>query len=199
MNRGKNLLPGLLAVALAAVLTAPAGATSLRRAGLEELVAANATVVVGEVLDVNSRWNDDGSFILTDVRVAVSDVLKGNPKERELTFTVLGGTVGELTTLIVGGAELVPGNTYVLFLNPQDLPGAKAVRTVRDHSQGVFDLVIAGDGLRAVSQASRQPLMPDAKGLTEPPGGAKGLLIANLMQSIRELAARPQSSRREVQ
>ena len=35
---------------------------------------------------------------------------------------------------------------------------AKAVPTVREHAQGVFDIVKARDGLRAVSQALRHPL-----------------------------------------
>lgn len=197
MSIRKRLLPGVLALALAGVV-ASADATTLRRAGLEELVAGNGTIVVGEVVEINSRWNDEGTFILTDVRFAVSDVLKGNPKEREITLTAMGGTVGGLTTLILAGPELVPGNSYVLFLDRQDLPGAKDARAVRELSQGVFDLVIAGDGLRAVSQASRHVLVPDAKGLVEAPGGKQGIPLTTMMQSIRELAARPQGNRREA-
>lgn len=116
-----------MAVAVAAGAVAPAGATTLIRAGLEDLAATNDTVVVGEVLATQSYWNDEGTFILTDVRVAPAEVLKGRAaRQRELTVTLMGGTVGDRTTVIVGGAELAPGRSYVLFLGEEDLPGAPA-------------------------------------------------------------------------
>ena len=198
MQKASRLLCGFLAVALAAVLTVPASASTFIRQSLDDLVASNEAVVVGEVVDTRSYWNSDGSFILTDVRIVPSEILKGKLEKRELTVTVMGGTVGDLTTLIVGGAELIQGNSYVLFLNHSDLPGTKAVRTVRDHSQGVFDIRLAKDGLRAISQANRHPLLPDAKGIPAAPGGQDGIPLDNLIHSIRELADRPQGSRREV-
>lgn len=191
-------LAGALAIAIAAGTAASAGATTLRRASLEDLVASNRTVIVGEVREAYSYWNEDRTFILTDVRIAAKDVLKGNPRTRELTVTVLGGTVEGLTTLIVGGADLVPGKSYVLFVDEDNLPGVKAVPTVRDHSQGVFEIVRARDGVRAISQAKGHPLTPDALGFVDPPGGEGGLLLDTMIQSIRKMADRP-SRDREVQ
>lgn len=198
MRAGMRLARGVMALAIAAGVVAPASATTLVRASLDELVAGNATVVVGEVLDARSYWNEERNFILTDVRVAVSDVLKGNPRGNEITVTIMGGRVGDLTTLIIGGAELVPGNSYVLFLNQEDLPGIENVTTVRDHCQGVFDLTIARDGLRAVSQANRHPLVPDKLGYVDAPGGVEGFPLRAMMQSIREIVERPQGASREV-
>lgn len=181
---------GVLAIALIAGGAAPSDATSLARAGLDNLVAGNGTIVVGEVRDAHSYWNADRTFILTDVRVAVGEILKGNPRQREITVTLLGGTVGDLTTLIVGGAELARGKSYLLFLNEEDLPGLKAAQTVRDHCQGVFEIVRARDGMRAVSQANGQPLHPDALGFVDVPGGLTGLPLGAMRQSIREIAGR---------
>jgi hypothetical protein len=188
MRTFRPLLVGLLGFALAAGTMAPAGATSLIRQDLSDLVTANRAVVVGEVLDVSSYWNADGTFILTDVRVGVSEVLKGSVEKSILTLTLMGGTVGDLTTLIVGGPELTPGGSYLLFVNDEDLPGAPSVATVRDHVQGVFDVVAKNGELRAVSQAARFSLLPDHRGLAEPPGGTKGLALDSLSQSIRQLA-----------
>lgn len=198
MLETKKWLRGLAALAMVAGVAAPAAATTLIRQSLEDLVAGNSTIVVGEVVDVNSYWNAEATFILTDVRVAARDVLKGRLESKEFTITLMGGTVGDLTTLIVGGAELVPGSSYVLFLNRENLPGAQRVRTVRDHIQGAFDIVLGKDGLRAISQANRHPLVPDKRGIAEPPGGAEGLPLGTMMQSIREIASRPQGARREV-
>ena len=183
-----SLLHGFLAVTLAICIAAQASATTLRRAGLDELTKSNSTIVVGEILDAHSYWNAGGTFILTDVRVTVHEVLKGQVKGGELTLTIMGGTVGELTTLIVGGAELQPENSYVLFLDERNLPGVEEkTLTVSDHCQGAFDLVSSGEGLRAVSQANRHPLVPDLQGSSEPPGGAKGLALDSMVRSIRNL------------
>jgi hypothetical protein len=174
-----------LALIALAVLAIPAGATTLIRHGLESLTADNELIVHGRVLDIHSYWNDDHSFILTDVTMRPSQVLKGVAgRPADITFTVMGGTVGEITTVIVGGPDLVPGGDYVLFLNREDLPGATQRLTVRDLSQGSY-LVENG---RAFSQALGHPLLPDAAGLTEPPGGEEGLALVEMMRQVRQLA-----------
>jgi hypothetical protein len=198
MQATRSLFRGALALVLAMGAVTPVGATTLIRQSLEGLVAGNTTIVVGEILDTHSYWNDEGTFILTDVRVKATDVLKGNAKDSNFTVTLPGGTVGDLTTLIVGGAELLPGKSYVLFLSDDDLPGAQGVRTIPGHSQGVFEVVRARDGLRAISQANRHPLYPDALGFVDPPGGAKGLLLGEMIHSIRDIAGR-EGARQEVQ
>ena len=191
----ERICRGLVALAIAAAAVAPAGATTLVRQGLDELVANNANVVVGEVLAVRSYWNEDGSFILSDVTFGVTETLKGKKHRPEITITVMGGTVGELSSLIVGGPELVEGRAYVLFLNHEDLPGAKAALTVRDLCQGTFDLAVNGKGdLRAISQADRQPLLADRLGRTDAPGGAFGISFDAMTQAIREIASRPEEA-----
>jgi hypothetical protein len=164
----------MAAMAATTGIATPAGATTLVRAGLDQLASENATIVVGDVVEADSYWNAEGSFILTDVRFAVSEVVKGRPQSREIMVTLMGGQAGGLTALIVGGAQLIPGRSYVLFLNEEDLPGAKSALTVRDLCQGAFDLVLAKDGVRAVSQANSHPLIPDAKGIRRRSGWSHG-------------------------
>lgn len=188
MNRLRTLVRAAAVAAAVVMLAAPVAATTMIRAGLDDLVAGNETIVVGQVVGLRSYWNADHTFILTDVRVQPTTVLKGEPTRRELTVTVMGGTVGELSTVIVAGPDLALGSEYLLFLNREDLPGAAGARTVRDLSQGVFDVVPTPGGKRAVSQAIYHPLLPDATGLTEPPGGAAGVGLDELMQNVRGLA-----------
>lgn len=195
MTRARKLLCGLtLAIALG--LGAPAGASTFVRVGLDYLVAENGLVVVGEVLSTRSYWNDPGTLILTDVQISVSEVLKGRWADHEITVTIPGGTVGDDTIAVLGGAELMQGNSYVLFLQKGNLPGASGVRTVRDHSQGVYEIRLGKDGLRAISQAVRMELVPDAFGNAAAPGGAPGMPLQALRQSVRDLVER--SGRKEV-
>lgn len=177
--RGSRIVPlVLLALALAAV---PASATTLVRQGLDQLTAENEMIVHGRVLDIRSYWNADHSFILTDVRVRPSQVMKG-AAAGDVTFTVMGGQVDDLTTVIIGGAGLAPGSEYVLFLSRVDLPGAAHRLTVRDHVQGVFEVVKG----RAHSQAFGQPLYPDLGGRVDVPGGEEGLALDELVRQVRQ-------------
>lgn len=177
------------ALAVVAMLAPPAAATTMIRMGLDELAASNRTIVVGQVVGLRSYWNADRSFILTDVRVLTRDLIKGDPGRREFTFTIMGGTVGEMTTLIVAGPEVQAGSEYLMFLNHEDLPGVSQVLTVRDISQGIFDVVPTPSGKLAMSQASRHPLLADKRGLVEPPGGKAGIRLDDAIRELRSLVS----------
>jgi hypothetical protein len=198
MSRMRRVLLGFAAALIAAGASPPVGASTFARVGIDYLVAENETVVVGEVLAGRSYWNEAGTFILTDVRMAVSEVLKGSIETREITVTVPGGRVGDLISVIDGGAELMPGKWYVLFLDRVDMMGVRGALAVHDHCQGAFDVEMARDGLRAVSQARRHGLRPDTAGDAAPVGGAEGMPFTALIQKVRELAGQERDSRREV-
>jgi len=173
---------------LTALAAAPAGATTLIRESLKGLTDQNQTIVYGRVLDIHSYWNAGHSMILTDVRVRPNEVLKGDRKAQEITFTLLGGTVGDITTLIIGGPELVPGSDYILFLNRERLQGEQEFLTVRGLVQGAFEVTDQGSGKRAYSEALSHGLLPDADGLSEPPGGDQGLALDDMLAQVRQLA-----------
>jgi hypothetical protein len=187
-----RLSPPVTRIALVLVLTAlvsfPAGATTLIRESLKTLTDDNAMVVHGKVLDIHSYWNAEHTMIMTDVTVRPSQVLKGDRVVRDVTFTLLGGTVGDITTLIIGGPELVPGSEYVLFLNRERLHGDREALTVRGLVQGAFDVSGEGPMRRAFSQALSHALIPDADGISEPPGGIEGFALDDLLTQVRQLA-----------
>lgn len=189
MQVNREAIRLLILFAVAAGITAPLGATTLIREGLDELVATNQRVVMGEVVGARSYWNQDKTFILTDVRIAPDETLKGK-REREIVVTLPGGRVDDLTTLIVGGAELIPGRSYVLFLNAETLPGGRRALTIPDHCQGAFEIKMDQGGLRAVSQATQHALVPDRSGRRDVPGGVEGLALPDLLESLRSAVKR---------
>jgi hypothetical protein len=170
-----------LLLVLLLALAPPAGATTLVRRGLEALTADNEAVVHARVVEVHSYWNADRTLIFTDVRAKSLQSLKGDPSG-EIVVTLLGGTVGETTLLILGAPQLAPGAEYVLFLTNAEPSGDKAGWRVRDLAQGVFDVVNG----RAYSQAERELLLPDESGATDAPGGADGFLLESFVQQIRD-------------
>jgi hypothetical protein len=186
--RWLRLVTRVAPVLAVAALAAPATATTLIRQGLEDLVQNNENVVQGKVLDIHSYWNPDHTFIFTDVRVRPTASVRRNPIARDVTFTVMGGTVGETTVLVIGSPELVPGSEYLLFLNPVDMPGGARMLTVRDLVQGVFEVGVVNGQRRMFSQALGTPLVPDAHGRTDVPGGEQGFEMDDMIRQIRELA-----------
>jgi len=144
-------------------------------------------VVFADVVEQRSHWNGDRSFVLTENRLAVRQGLKGAKSERELIVTTMGGVIDDETSvLVVGGPRLVLGKSYVLFLNRENLPGAPGSLTVRDHCQGVFDVIESVTGARAVSQANEHHLFPDM-GIAEPAGGAQGYLLNEIFEQVTKL------------
>jgi hypothetical protein len=127
-------------------------------------------------------------MIMTDVRLRPNQVFKGDRSMRDITFTLMGGTVGETTVLIIGGPELDPGSDYILFLNREPLHAGREALTVRDLSQGAFEIADLGAGRRVFSQALSHPLLPDETGAVEPPGGRAGMTLDDLFTQIRRYA-----------
>lgn len=184
------IVPTWCLAVLMALAAVPARASTFVRLGLEELTAGSHTIILGEVLDAHSYWSPDESFILTDVRVAPLRVLKGKAEGPTFVVTLLGGSVGDLTTLIVAGAALEPGRSYILFLQETAFAGAWGIQTVPEHAQGVFEIVSTAGGLRAVSQAIEHGVLPDAAGNVGPPGGKSGLALDQMLERIEHLTGR---------
>ena len=188
MHKSPVLARFTLALAAAALFAAPAGATTLMRAGLDELVRGNETVVQGKVVDIHSYWNADHTFILTDVRVRPNTFFKGLGRSSEdVTYTLPGGTVGETSVILIGMPELVPGSEYLLFLNREDLPGATDRLTIRDLVQGAFDVANVRGQKRVFSQAIGTPLVADRGGLTDVVGGRDGLDLGDMTRQIHRI------------
>jgi hypothetical protein len=183
MAQTRSTVLSTLLLAACVWAASPAKATTVVRQGLDRLVGDNELVVEAKVLDIHSYWNAEHTFILTDVRVRPASVMKGRftDGEPDITFTVLGGSVGKVSIVVVGGPELVPGSDYVLFLSHDRLPGATDRLTVRDLAQGVFDV----DKGVAFSQATGDPLLPDAQGRSDVPGGEQGIALDELVRQIR--------------
>src|SRR5881628_313331 len=104
-----------LVVPALVLLVGSAWGTTLIRQGLEKLTTDDEVILVARVLETRSYWNADHSFILTDVQVKPMQVLKGDATPGDVSFTVMGGSVGDLTTLVIEGPDLMPGSEYVLF------------------------------------------------------------------------------------
>ena len=105
----------LLLALLSLLLASPAYAAVGRLLSISDVAAASERVVVGEVVARASAWDEAHRRIFTRVTLRVEETLRGAHAD-EISFTVLGGEVGELMQIVPGEANPRQGERVVLFL-----------------------------------------------------------------------------------
>lgn len=119
---------------LALLAAAPgARATTLVHADLPALSRGAHAIVRATVASVDARWNADRSRIITEVRLEVSEVLKGEALETVILVQP-GGVVGDVGQRVAGTPGFARGEDVLLFLERR---GASRFR-VRGLSQGKY-------------------------------------------------------------
>jgi hypothetical protein len=124
-----------LAVLLGLWLALPAGATTLVRMSLSQLVQASSTIVEGQVVGRTTRLNASHTRIYTDTTVQLEKALKGQPPST-LTVEQPGGTIGNIHVRVPGTAFLRPQTQYILFLEP--VAGSSTTYHMVGMLQGAF-------------------------------------------------------------
>lgn len=106
----------LIVVAAFLFLSGPslATATMILPRDLGTMTKASTDIVRGRVVAIESRWNDDRTLIVTDVRLAVTETFKGKAAT-EVTLELLGGRVEDLALDVVGSPSFALGEDVVVF------------------------------------------------------------------------------------
>jgi hypothetical protein len=112
----KRLLALAGIVMMLAAYHTPIDATTVEARSLREMAAEAPSIVHGTVVATSSRWNDNRSLIVTDIRIEVHEVLKGDDIS-EVVVTQPGGAVGNLRVDADGAVIFSPGEEAILFLN----------------------------------------------------------------------------------
>lgn len=102
--------PSTVALSWALALAGSAGATTLQKLGLDEMIQQSTGIVRAKV--TGSYAASVGTNIYTYYRLDVQESFKGTPR-REIA--VPGGAAGGLRQVVPGAPELIAGQEYVLF------------------------------------------------------------------------------------
>jgi hypothetical protein len=135
----------LLAFVTGLCLVPPAGATTLVRMSLSQLVQASSVVVQGQVVARTARLNASRTRIMTYTTVQVEKALKGNPPGTVI-IEQPGGTVGNFHVHVPGAAQLRPQTQYVLFLEP--VAGSSGTFHTVGMMQGAFRVYRERNGVQ---------------------------------------------------
>ena len=94
----------------------PAVSTNL----MERVAAFSDTILIGKVVATDAHWSADRRHIVTDVHLAVLQVVKGPPNTLSYVITNLGGTVGDVTEEVSDRPTFVAGEIVAVFVSFRD-------------------------------------------------------------------------------
>lgn len=169
------------AIVLAAAVLA-AGATTLEKLSVEEMVQKSTAVVRARAGAASAVQR--GSMIYTVYRLQVSEVLKGTVSPSAEVY-VPGGTYGRYRQSIAGSPVLEPGREYVLFL----WASPRGLVQVIGLSQGVFQVKTAAGGEVLLVRGKIEAEFVNRMGRAVEDSGER-LSLARLRDMIARAAAR---------
>jgi len=187
-----------LALCFAALLAAPAGATSVRSLGIRELAAGAALVFEGRALAREVRASGRAG-LRTCVRFEVLEVLKGPAPSGPLELCFAGGRAGRRERRVEGASAPAPGERGVYFVGE----GAEGrVHPLLGWDQGRFPVregpepvvtTAGGQPIRALDPASEGPPAGPSRGVARgallAPAGERGLGPEAFKARLREILA----------
>lgn len=172
-------------VALCLGLALPAAGSTFVAMDEEELLLAADAVVRGEVVSVESFWNDRHTLILTEAVFRVESVVVGAAPPF-VTLRTAGGTVDGETVEAVGFPTFEAGERALLFLQRDDDKPMGRVHIggrpegyrvagyqlghyliARDREGKPIAVPTADPGMELVSAAGRRPEAPRVRRLGE--------------------------------
>lgn len=171
----------VLAALVAALLPVAGSATTIQLHELPDMVEGAEQVVQGIVRSAVAVRQ--GSIIVTEYEIEVSDWLKAGPQGTPSTITIIqpGGTVGDVTMTVVGAAHFASGDEVILFTRDY---GGLGRQQVENLSQGALP-ILTEPAPPGPGAAPRRRHVPQARAF---PGGAPEDLEA-FKARVRELAA----------
>lgn len=174
---------GILVVAAALALAAPAGAATFIDMELPELVAESDAVVEGRVVQVDSFWHENGLVIVTEAVIEVDDKIAGKA-DNWIRVRVPGGEVDGYTIQVPGFPTLALDERVVLFVHRPE--GRGEAYQITGHPLGKYRVVEeGGDQIARPAAESGALLVSPTGGPTEAP---KALSLDRLKEDVRDAA-----------
>jgi hypothetical protein len=121
-------------------------ASDIKELSLNEIASLSDNIIHGKVINIKSYRNSDKTTILTDVEVEINSVYKGNlVKKENAIIQLLGGTIDDISTIVLGGPNFKKNEEVILFLKtPQiiNLDNNKQKHHIIALSQGKYNVKI---------------------------------------------------------
>ncbi len=120
-----SILHSLLIFLLLTGFLAPQASALMVRKSIKELTSQADSILIGEVKEMESRWNEERTLIYTYVTISVSQytkTLSGVGEVQEIMVKVPGGEVGDMGLKVSDTPQFREGEEVFLFLKMEKLP-----------------------------------------------------------------------------
>jgi len=146
MNRIKLFL--VLAIPMLLLIGAQAAlATTVQKLTLQDLAKKSDSIVMARVDDAVASWDAGHKEIYTFITLNVLQPVKGNQGATTITLRQLGGTVGNIASVVPGMPSFRKGEEVVVFLTQKDAAGYPWVMGLE---QGKYTVTTGKNGVKMV-------------------------------------------------
>ena len=116
-------LPIVVLVLVGLLAASAAFATTVQKLTLQDLTKKSDSIVRARVTDATSSWDANHKEIYTYTTFQILEPVKGRKGETTLTIREIGGTVGNIASIVPGMPSFKKGEEVVLFLTQKDAAG----------------------------------------------------------------------------
>lgn len=113
-------------------------ATTVQKLSLQELTKKSDSIVMARVDDATSSWDANHKEIYTYYTLHILQPVKGRKDETTITLREIGGTVGNIASIVPGMPSFKKGEEVVVFLTQKDAAGYPWVMGLQ---QGKYSIV----------------------------------------------------------
>jgi hypothetical protein len=111
------LFPVIICATLFSLRGAVESSATMIGLSTEVLTKQSGLVVTGEVQGTKSQWADNKKAIVTIATIAIQEVIRGGSASKKVRVKYEGGEVDGMGMRVSDAAELIGGETVLLFLN----------------------------------------------------------------------------------
>jgi hypothetical protein len=132
---------------------------------LKQLTDVSSIIVVASVSDAFPELLDEGRYVLTEYKLQVIEVIKGNMPETD-SLDIPGGSYKFSDGSVVNQVEdawkaIQVGKTYILFLSRW--PDRPAKLQVSSAAQGIFEVAFGTWSLISYTYIQNDPIRDEAR------------------------------------
>ncbi len=110
-------IAAIVVISITALLTvSPAVSASMEKKSVEDLTREADVILIGNIVDVDSKWGLERDKIYTYSTVSVERYIKGGTGEENLTIISEGGRIGTLFIWVEDTPTFLKDETVLVFL-----------------------------------------------------------------------------------
>lgn len=134
----KRFLGYFLTIALlVCCIFAPKAFPLMIQVTTEQLANWSKLILIGEVAEIESFWDDAHNMIYTDVTITLEENIKGKHDKSQVTVRTQGGKVDETLIIVEDVARFTIGEKVLVFLSE----GKEELLWVTADFQGKYTIV----------------------------------------------------------